>query len=305
VISGLSVGAITSTATATLTDLEPSGNIHRAAAVSVAANFGGMATGILTGAALAQFAPDPTVAPYFVLLAGAALAAVAVGLLPETAQPEGGGGFRVRRISVPREVRGPFWIATAAFVVCYTISGFFGSLAGSLVRDRLQISSVGLDGAFVAVLFAAAALTAWLVRRTRDRRALVVGFPLTIAAIIVLVAGVPLLSLPLVVAGAAILGVAVGLTFFGCVTLVDRVAPEEERDDLLAGFYVAGYLALALPTVGMGVAIQRAGLEPAAVGWAVALAGFVAAVLALTLRTPIPRDRSGAAPRERTRRARA
>jgi MFS family permease len=293
VVSGLSVGAITSTATAVLTALEPEHNVHRAAAVSVAANFGGMASGILTGSALVQFAPHPTVLPYAVLIGAAAVAAAVVPFLPETEPGEGAESkLTVRRISIPRDIRRPFAIATAAFVVCYTISGFFASLASSLLRDRLNVSALGLDGAFVAVLFAAAAVTAVVVQRWEDRRALEVGFGTGLVALGILVVAVPTAWLAALLTGAALLGVAVGLAFFGCVTLVDRIAPEERRDELLAGFYVGGYLALALPTVGMGVAIQLVGLVPAAVGWGLALAVFVAGALVATLRTPTPPDRT-------------
>ncbi len=100
----------------------------------------------------------------------------------------------------------------------------------------------------------------------------------------------------------AALGAAVGLTFMGSVTLVDRVAPEDARGEMLAGFYLAGYLALAVPTIGVAEASQQIGLTSAGVLFGVILAFAVALLYWVISRTPTPPG-GGGRPREQGLRA--
>jgi len=115
-----------------------------------------------------------------------------------------------------------------------------------------------------------------------------VGFPLMIVALVALVLILPLASWTLLIPVTAALGVAVGLTFMGSVTLVDRVAPEVARGETLAGFYSAGYLALAVPTIGIAEASERVGLANAGILLGSVLAFAVALMYVAIYRTPTP-----------------
>jgi MFS family permease len=95
----------------------------------------------------------------------------------------------------------------------------------------------------------------------------------------------------------AALGFALGLTFMGSVTLVDRVCPPAKRGEILAGFYSAGYLALSVPTVGVALASEQIGLTAAGIGFASLLAVAVAFLYWGTYRTPTPPG-GGGRPRE-------
>src|SRR6201992_708707 len=87
-VSGISIGLLTATATAHLTELHRAGRAGRpggsADAVATAAHLGGIGLGPLLAGLLAQYAPDPLHLPYWVaeglLVAGLLLLA----LVPET-----------------------------------------------------------------------------------------------------------------------------------------------------------------------------------------------------------------------------
>ena len=147
-------------------------------------------------------------------------------------------------------------------------------------------------------MFGLAALTQLATAQVRDRRALLVGFPLLLVALVALVVILTVRSWELLVVVTAALGVAVGLTFMGSVTLVDRVSDEEDRGAVLAGFYSAGYLALAVPTVGVAEASEQIGLANSAIVFGVLLAASVAVLYRATLRTPTPPG-GGGRPRAR------
>ena len=114
------------------------------------------------------------------------------------------------------------------------------------------------------------------------------GFPLLLGTLVALVVILPLSAVTLLVLVTLALGVAVGLTFMGSVTLVDRIAPEDRRGEILAGFYSAGYLALAIPTIGVAEASDRIGLADAGVVFGSILAVAVLLLYLGAYRTPTP-----------------
>ena len=288
-ISGLAVGATTSVATAAMSDLEPNRDAHHVARVAVAANFGGFALGVALSGLIVQYGPLPTHLVYFLPLLAGGVGLLAVHVTPETATDIGSGRpYRIQRVSVPAQVRRPFWVAVGGIAACYSIYGFFAALVPSYVRSVLLDPRASEVGAILALMFGMAAITQLYTSQIRDRRALLVGFPLMIVALVALVLILPLASWTLLIPVTAALGVAVGLTFMGSVTLVDRVAPEVARGETLAGFYSAGYLALAVPTIGIAEASERVGLANAGILLGSVLAFAVALMYVAIYRTPTP-----------------
>ncbi len=288
-ISGLAVGATTATATASMTGLDPRGDQHHVARVSVAANFGGVASGVLVSGFLVEYAPAPTVLVFLVLIAASLIGIALVGATPETVvRTPGAPSRRVQRLSVPPAIRRPFWVAAGALAACYAIYGYFAAIAPTFLRVTLGIGNAAASAGVVALMFGLAAVSQLGLGQVRDRRALLIGLPIIFGATIVLTLSVPLASLPGLALGAAILGIGVGFAFMGSVTLVDRVAPPAVRGEILSSFYIVGYLALAVPTIGIGETAVRLGLPDAAAAFGLALGLAVAVLYVLTRRTPTP-----------------
>ena len=82
VLSGLSAGLVTGTATAALTESGTNG--RRSSRVATAANTGGLALGPLIAGLFAEYGPNPTVLVFELYLGILALAGVALLLVPET-----------------------------------------------------------------------------------------------------------------------------------------------------------------------------------------------------------------------------
>jgi predicted MFS family arabinose efflux permease len=285
VVSGLAVGATTSTATAAMARLEPNLDQHHVARVSVASNFGGVAAGILLSGILVAYLPDPTVLVFLVLIGTSLLGMVAVAATPETAELA---GVRIRRLKVPSEIRTPFLIAALALAACYAIYGFFGALAPTFVRIGLGLGGSIPSAIVVATMFGSAAVVQLALAQLRDRRALLLGFPLLVVGLAVLALALVTASLSIVVAAAALLGVAVGCAYMGSVTLIDRVAPDLSRGEILSSFYLVGYLALAVPTIGVAFASEPFGLGTAAAAFGITLGLFAVVGGVATARTRTP-----------------
>jgi MFS family permease len=226
---------------------------------------------------------------YLLPLVASAVGFVAVRVVRETAPVMGLSlPVRIQRISVPEEVRRPFWVAAGGIVACYSLYGLFAALVPSYVRGDLATSSPLAAGAIVALMFGMAALTQLTTAQIHDRRALLVGLPLLFGTLVALVLILSATTWTLLVLVTAVLGVSVGLTFMGSVTLVDRVAPEEKRGEILAGFYSAGYLALAIPTIGLAAASEQIGFTNAGILFGSILAAVVALLYLGTVGTPTP-----------------
>ncbi len=302
-ISGLAVGSTTSVATAAMSDLEPNHDQHHVARVAVAANFGAFAVGVVLSGLLVGIVAYSAQLVYLLPVVASGVGLLAVSVTPETASAiRSKLSFRIQRISVPAALRRPFWVAVGGIAACYSIYGLFAALVPSYVRTELGISSPLVAGAVVALMFGLAAIAQLATSQVRDRRALLIGFPLLLGALVALVVILPLASWILLVLVTAALGGAVGLTFMGSVTLSDRIAPEEERGEILAGFYLGGYLALAVPTIGVAEMADLIGLPSAGTLFGIILAFAVALLWWRCYRTPTPPG-GGGRPRDSPGRA--
>jgi MFS family permease len=289
VILGLGVGATTSVATAAMSDLEPDRDQHHVARVAVAANFGAFAIGVLVSGFLVQYAAYPTQLVYLLPVVASGIGLVAIYGTPETASALGSNlGFHIQRISVPPELRRTFWVAAGGIAACYSIYGLFAALVPSYLQIGLGITSPVAAGVIVALMFGMAAILQLATAQIHDRRALLLGFPLLLGTLVALVLILPETSWALLLVVAAGLGVSVGLTFMGSVTLIDRVSPEGKRGGILAGFYCAAYLALAVPTIGVAEASEEIGLTNAGILFGAILATAAAVLYWGAYRTPTP-----------------
>src|SRR5256884_1599014 len=101
ILSGLSAGLMTGTATAALTELVPAPAGRRASLVATAANMGGLGLGPLIAGLFAQYTPHPTAGAFEVYLAVLAAACLCLGFVPETVSPRQRPGLRFAGLGVP------------------------------------------------------------------------------------------------------------------------------------------------------------------------------------------------------------
>ena len=115
-------------------------------------------------------------------------------------------------------------------------------------------------------------------------------------AVLVVAVFLPSPSLALFLIGGVITGAGAGALFKGVVTSVAEIAPPESRAEALAGMFLAGYIGLSVPVLGLGVMTQY--LSPR-----VSLVIFTG-VLALAILAATPRllqRQHALAPRSRER----
>jgi MFS family permease len=277
VLSGLSAGLFTGTATAAIIEAAP-GNWHgRAAAVATVANIGGLGAGPLLSGLLVEYAPHPLHLSFLVHIALLALAAAAVLFIPETSQRSASIGLQ--RLSVPPEVRSVFATAAAAAFAGFAVTGLFTSVAPAFLANVVGIDNHAVAGLIVGTTFAASALAQLAAGRIPPQRAIAMGCALLIVGMAILAGALQFSSLAALIVAAVVSGVGQGISFSRGLAAVAEKTPPARRAEVSSTYFIVAYVAISVPVVGEGLATQDLGLRTAGVSFAVAVA--VLAVLCL------------------------
>jgi MFS family permease len=272
VISGLSAGLMTGTATATLTELIPASASRRASLVATAANMAGLGLGPLVAGLFAQYAPHPTTLVFETYLAVLAVAGLILLLIPETVQHRGRPALGFAGLGVPERGRGEFVAAGVAGFAAFALLGLFTSLVPGFLGGQLHQGNHAVQGALVFLLLAVGAVTQVAVSRLPSRRVVLAGLSLFLVALALIVAALAQSAMPLFLAGTVTGGVAVGGIFLGSLATANRLAPADRRGQSISAFFVACYLGLIIPVVGVGVLSEFTGIFPAVLTLSILLA---------------------------------
>jgi MFS family permease len=256
ILSGLSAGLMTGTATAALTELAPASASRRASLVASAANMGGLGLGPLIAGLLAQYAPDPTVLVFEVYLAVLAAAGVCLFLVPETVSPRRRPTLRFAGLGIPERGRSEFIAAAAAVFAAFSLLGLFAALAPTFLGSVLHENSHAVQGGVVFLLLAVGTVSQLALARFSSRRVVLGGLGLLLAALALIVAALAQAQLALFLTGTVVGGAAIGAVFLGSLATANRLAPPGERGRVISAFFVACYAGLIIPVVGVGVASE-------------------------------------------------
>jgi MFS family permease len=292
VISGVSVGLTTATATAYLAELHSrsswSGSPRQAQVVATAANLGGIGVGPLISGLLAEYAPQPLKLPYLVFGIALTLLAIGVALAPETAvRPDPAPAWRPQRIAVPASARGQFFAATGAGLAAFAVFGVFNSLAPSFLAGTLHQRSHALAGAVAFAAFASGAVAQIGLSRVGVRATLIWGVYLLVPGLALLTGGMWLPSLAMFIIGGVVTGAGGGLVFRGALVTAGSTAPPQSRAEVLAGFFLGAYVGLSVPVVGLGIATQYTAARNAMLVFVILVVIAVLVAVRAVLR-PIP-----------------
>jgi MFS family permease len=253
VLSGLSAGLMTGTATAALTELISPSAHRRASLVATAANMGGLGLGPLVAGLFAQYLPQPTVAVFEAYLALLAAAGLCLLLVPETVSPRRRLTLRFAGLGIPQRGRGEFVAAAVAGFSAFSLLGLFTALAPTFLGNVLHERNHAVQGSVVFLLFAVGTLTQLTGSRLSSRRVVAAGLCLLLAALALIVTALDEPSLALFLAGTVVAGIAVGAVFMGSLATANRLAPPAQRGQAISTYFVVCYCGLIIPVIGVGV----------------------------------------------------
>jgi MFS family permease len=262
-LSGVSAGIFTGTATVAVIELAPAAWRKHATLAATASNMLGLGCGPLLSGILVELLPRPMQTPYAVHLLLVALAMVGVWRAPETATLPVRAKLRIQRISLPAEVRGVFMPAALAGFAGFVVVGFFAAVAPQLIRVVLGYHSGVIIGAIVFLLFACSAFGQIIQTHIAARWRQPFGCLGLLAGLLFVALCVPERSLVALLIGTALAGMGQGISLRAGLGELTTKSPPNRRAEVTSSFFVVLYVAISLPVIGLGIAVQFAGIERA------------------------------------------
>ncbi len=241
ILSALAIGVAAAAATAWIAELVPGDDKPRASALATTANFIGIGIGPLVAGVLAQYAPAPLHTSYVVYFVLLALTAWRVALLDETVQRP---VTRFREISfrprlgVPRAIRKQFIAPALSAFATFALIGYYAALAPTLLSEDLGVTSPAIAGIVVAELFFVAAVSVVATHTLRSRTAMLMGLALLVPSLACLLLAQSFESLALLIVGTTIGGGASALGYRGSLQVVNGIAPEDQRAEVIASYMI-------------------------------------------------------------------
>ena len=292
VLSGLSAGIFTGTATVAVVELAPPDRRSRAALVATAANIGGLGLGPVLAGMLAQYVTLPLLLPFVVHLGLLVVATAGVFVAPETVEVDNGMPLRQRlrpqRLQVPAEVREVFVPAAIAGFAGFMVSGLFTAVAPAFLAQILGLKNHALAGLVVFTFFAASIVGQLALGRVSRPRALPIGCVMLILGVGLVGAGIGTASLILLLGGAVVAGFGQGLSFRAGLASVTDYSPSDRRGEVTSTLFTVLYVAISIPVIGIGVAGQFFGLVTAGLAFAAIVAVLSGISLAILLKRTKP-----------------
>ncbi len=279
VLSGLSAGIFTGTATATMVEMVPPQDRPRATLAATIVNMGGLGLGPLLAGVVSQWFGWPLRTIFVLDLALLLAAFVALIYMPETVQNRQGFRLRLTRMAVPTAVRAQFVRASVIGFVGFVVLGLFSAVIPSALGQLLGEHNRAIIGATVCVIFLGSILGQVAVETVAMDRAMALGCGLLAVAMAVLAAALSQRSLSLFVLTALVAGFGQGLSFRAGLMLITGPTPPEQRGEITSAFFTILYVGISLPVVAVGLADRSWGIQ----GTGIATAGLVALVALLTL----------------------
>lgn len=284
VISGISAGIFTGTATVAVIELAPEAWKRRATFVATAVNMGGLGLGPVCAGLLGEYAPWPLHLPYALHLVLAALGVLAVWRAPETVERPARPHLELQRLSVPEAVRGVFVPAAIAGFAGFAVLGFFTATVPAFMKQVLGQTNLALIGLVAGVVFFASTLGQWLQGRIDAAWRLPLGCAVMLVGALTIGSGIALASLTAFLCGALIAGLGQGVAFRAGLGALAAASPAEHRGAVTSTFFVVAYVALSIPVVGIGLVSRAIGLAATGVGFSGAVALLSAVALVSLLR---------------------
>ncbi|MDT5015736.1 MAG: hypothetical protein QOD39_1896, partial [Mycobacterium sp.] len=274
VLSGLSAGIFTGTATAAVIEAAPESWRERAPVVATIANIGGLGIGPILAGILVQYAADPLKLSFVVHIVLMVLAVVGILIAPETSPRTGHIGFQ--RLSVPAEARSIFITASTAAFAGFAVMGSFTAVAPAFIAQVIGIDNHAVSGAIVGTVFWASAAAQIVGRRIEPQRAVAVGSAILVLGTVILAAALQFSSLPTLIVASLVAGIGHGIAFSRGLAAVVAKTPEDRRAEVSSTYFVVAYTAISLPVVGQGLVAQHWGLRTAGVTFSLGVAVLAA-----------------------------
>lgn len=286
VLSGLSAGLLTSTATTTLVNLAPSDKQSRASMIASGVNMLGLGLGPLLAGILAQYLSYPMRLVFIVDFVILIPAFLAIWFMPEPVKEKQKFRLKVQKLSVPSDVRSTFIRAVIPVFTGFSMLGLFTAVSPTFLQEVLDFDNKAVLGVIVFSTFCASAIGQLLFTNTSNQIVLKLGSAILIIGIILVGFALQSRSLMMLLIGAIVSGVGQAFSFRAGLASVNAKTSSDKRGEVTSSFFTIAYIALSIPVVGVGLLAKWTGIQLAGITFSIAIAllALIALLLLLTRR---------------------
>ncbi|MER8694253.1 MFS transporter [Mesorhizobium opportunistum] len=286
ILSGLGIGLGAGTGTAWIAELLPNADKSRASVIATGTNFLGLGFGALVSGLLAQYEPWPLRLVFIVFLAALVVVTILVWRTPETiAKPGGVNQISMRpQLSVPQEIRARFVAPAVTGFGAMALVGFYAALAPSILAQQLQETNHAVAGALFFELAIVAAVSIVVLKQVQSSKVMLAALALMVPSVLLVVAAQMLASMVLMIAATACCGVVAALGYRGGLQVVNEIAPDDRRAEIVSSFFVCCFVGNALPVIGIGIVSTYASPIAASLAFAAMIIVFAVVALAFGLK---------------------
>lgn len=256
ILSGLAIGIGAGTGTAWLAELTAEPDKSHATVIATSANFVGLGMGALISGVLAEYLPFPLQLPFIVYLVALIPVTALVWLTRETVRNPVQNIAQISlwaRLSVPSEIRAQFVAPAVTGFGVTSLVGFYAAIVPSLLAEQLHEPNHATAGVVFLELAAVVALSIVATHSLSSRLAMLVALALMFPGVGLLVTAQITASMPILIVATAVCGVATGLGYRGSLQVVNQIAPEDRRAEVVSSYFVCNFSGNALPIIGVGV----------------------------------------------------
>ena len=276
IISGLSAGLFTSTATATIVNLAPDDKKNQASTIASSVNMLGLGCGPLVCGILAEYLPYPTRLIFIVNIVTLVIAFLAIWLMPEPVKDRQSFRIQVQKLSVPAEMRSTFINAVIPVFVGFSMLGLMTAISPNFLGEILNMDNKAVVGVTVFLVFCASTVGQLLFKQKSDYHILRLGSMTLIVGVALVAVSLILHSYILLLIGAMVSGLGQAFSFRAGLSTVNSAAPDDQRAEITSTFFTIAYVAISIPIVGIG--LLELGLN---VQWAGVVFSIIVVLLAV------------------------
>jgi MFS family permease len=256
IVTGFANSLAIGTLTAWLTELHTRCDKAFGAMVATAANMAGLALGAIFAGLLAQFAPWPLRLPWLMYLGMLIATTVAVLGLPETVSR------RVRqwrelslrpRVGVPPEIRFAFVAPAATAFATFALFGFYLALVPGLLIHDLHVSAPLVAGLVLFEMTAIVAIVTVVSRNVSSRVSMFGALALYFPSLALVLLAQVFHSMPVLLGATVLVGLAGAVGYRGSVEVVNQIAPDARRSEVVSAYHAFCFAGNAVPVIGIGV----------------------------------------------------
>ena len=289
ILSGLAIGIGAGTGTAWLAELIAEENKSRATVIATSANFVGLGIGALMSGVLADWISSPLRLPFIVYLAVLVPMSALVWFSHETVSDPVQTIERISlrpQLSVPAEIRAQFVAPAVTGFGAMALVGFYAALAPSLLAEHLHETSHAAAGAVFLELAAVVSASIVVTQSLSSRAAMLWALGLMLPSVALLASAQIVASMAIMIVATAACGIAAGLGYRGSLQVVNQIAPEHRRAEVVSSYFVCGFSGNALPVIGVGVISTLASSTAASLVFAVTISVFALVALCFGIKYP-------------------